>query len=181
MVISSIKRIYCNKKIRRKFKYMYSLNSSMTILSLTLWFLSWESTARLTSGLHGTRFYSPLLLILIPYPLQFLRVIINITFLSFLFILVLSFLPSLCLYLIFSLSLFSWENENWGLKVVISAVVGWGREGCWRLCLRCAKGEHPVSLQREWEERDSPCSQQGGQELPSLRDGRKGDFRIERI
>jgi hypothetical protein len=50
---------------------MYLLNSFMTILSLTLWFLSWESTARLTSGLHGTRFYSPLLLILIfPYPLS---------------------------------------------------------------------------------------------------------------
>jgi hypothetical protein len=50
---------------------MYLLNSSMTILPLTLWFLSWESTARLTSGLHGTRFYSPHLRILIfPYPLS---------------------------------------------------------------------------------------------------------------
>jgi hypothetical protein len=113
---------------------MYLLNSSMTILSLTLWFLSWESTARLTSGLHGTRFYSPRLLILIfPYPLPFLTVLTNIIFLSFLFILSLSF-SSLSLSLSHFLSVFLLQskNESRGLKAAICAVVGWLRvdRGC---------------------------------------------------
>ncbi len=148
---------------------MYLLNSSMTILSLTLWFLSWESTARLTSGLHGTRFYSPRLLILIfliPYPLPFLRV--NITFLSFLFIfpLFVSISFSLC---------FSLPERKWESRIECSYLCRcWLGKDFWRLCLMCCEGEHPVSLHCKWEERDSPCSQQGGQELPSQRDGRRG-------
>jgi hypothetical protein len=104
------KDLFHTKMAKNNFKKcMYLLNSSMTILSLTLWFLRWESTARLTSGLHGTRFYSPRLFY--PLSLIILRVLINITFLSFLFILSLSF-SSLSLSLSHFLSVFLLQREN---------------------------------------------------------------------
>jgi hypothetical protein len=157
---------------------MYSLNSSMTILPLTLWFLSWESTARLTSGLHGTRFYS-LLLILIPYPLPFLRV--NITFLSFLFILSQpSSSLSLSLSHLLSVFLFQGEREVKMRRLEFSFL---GRcslgKGSWRLCLPCWRVNIPSLCSAD--ERRETALNKAGRNYPHRETEEEGDFRIVRI
>ncbi len=130
--------------------YMYLLNSSMTILSLTLWFLSWESTARLTSGLHGTRFYSPRLLILIfPYPLSLTS--FTSPYQPNLPVISLYPVPFFLFPLFVSISFsqhFSLPERKWEWRILDSYLCRcWLRKGCWRQCLSCGEGVHPVSLQ----------------------------------
>ncbi len=94
-----------------------------------------------------------------------------------LFILSLSF-SSLSLSLPHLLSVFLFQGERevkvWSLEGSYLCLGAWQGKGCWRLCLPRCEGEHPVSLQCRWEEIDGSCSQQGGQELPSPRDGKWG-------